>query len=108
MAQKTIPLNVKNEIALFIQILENEKLPIEKIILFGSFAHGKPHKWSDIDLCVVSPKFKDPVRAMQYLITHRPGDEVPAIEPIGFNPRDFKEGGGLIDEIKKTGIEIKI
>jgi predicted nucleotidyltransferase len=28
-------------------------LPVEKIILFGSFAYGTPHKDSDIDLYVV-------------------------------------------------------
>ncbi|OGF21740.1 hypothetical protein A2Y83_01205 [Candidatus Falkowbacteria bacterium RBG_13_39_14] len=25
----------------------------EKIILFGSYAWGKPHKWSDIDLFII-------------------------------------------------------
>lgn len=27
----------------------------EEIILFGSYAWGKPHKYSDIDLCVIVP-----------------------------------------------------
>ncbi len=30
----------------------------KKIILFGSQARGKTHEWSDVDLIVVSPKFK--------------------------------------------------
>ena len=25
----------------------------QKIVLFGSYAHGKPHAWSDVDLLVV-------------------------------------------------------
>ena len=32
--------------------------PIEKIIFFGSRAKGHPKKDSDIDLIIVSPKFK--------------------------------------------------
>ena len=32
--------------------------PIEKIILFGSRATGKQHKDSDIDLIIVSKKFR--------------------------------------------------
>jgi len=36
----------------------SKKIPIEKVILFGSRANGKPHKWSDFDLIIVSDKFK--------------------------------------------------
>jgi predicted nucleotidyltransferase len=37
-------------------ILESvDKKAIKKIILFGSHAYGKPHKQSDIDLCVIVP-----------------------------------------------------
>jgi predicted nucleotidyltransferase len=32
-----------------------ERFQPEKIILFGSFAYGTPHQWSDVDLLVVMP-----------------------------------------------------
>lgn len=32
-----------------------EELNPEEIILFGSYAWGTPHKYSDIDLCVIVP-----------------------------------------------------
>jgi predicted nucleotidyltransferase len=32
-----------------------EKKAIKKIILFGSYAYGKPHHHSDIDICVIVP-----------------------------------------------------
>jgi uncharacterized protein len=32
-----------------------EQFQPEKIILFGSFAYGSPHDWSDVDLLVVMP-----------------------------------------------------
>ena len=32
-----------------------EKFDPEKIILFGSYAYGEPHEWSDVDILVVMP-----------------------------------------------------
>lgn len=34
------------------------QFPIQKMYLFGSRAWGKPHRDSDVDLIVVSPRFK--------------------------------------------------
>lgn len=85
-----------------------EKIPVSKVVVFGSQAKGVPHKWSDIDVCVVSSKFIDPMQAMQFLLTKRENSEVSAgLEPVGFTPEDFESGGSLIDEIKRTGIELK-
>ena len=43
---------------------------IKKIILFGSYAYGKPNKNSDIDLCViVADKKKQPRCLFKYRIS---------------------------------------
>lgn len=85
-----------------------EKIPVTKVVVFGSHAKGATHKWSDIDVCVVSSRFTDPMEAMQFLLTKREDSEVSAgLEPVGFTPEDFESGGSLIDEIKRTGIELK-
>lgn len=31
---------------------------VEAVILYGSYIHGSPHDWSDIDLAVISPDFE--------------------------------------------------
>ena len=36
----------------------SKKIPVEKVILFGSRATGKIHKWSDFDLVIVSDEFE--------------------------------------------------
>jgi predicted nucleotidyltransferase len=36
-----------------------EKFDPKKIILFGSFAYGTPHEWSDVDLLVVMPAYNE-------------------------------------------------
>ncbi|MEK9130156.1 MAG: hypothetical protein AAB526_02055 [Patescibacteria group bacterium] len=41
MLKKTIPQKVKKEINEYIKILKDDKLPIKKVILFGSFVKGK-------------------------------------------------------------------
>ena len=35
-----------------------EKISITEVILFGSYATGSPHKYSDIDIAVISPDFE--------------------------------------------------
>ena len=34
----------------------------EKVILFGSYAYGKPHKYSDVDLFIVSEMNERPAK----------------------------------------------
>jgi predicted nucleotidyltransferase len=41
----------------FQKTLKAEGIQIDKIILYGSYASGKFHKDSDIDVAIVSPDF---------------------------------------------------
>ena len=52
----------------FISRLLSE-IPVEEVILFGSYAHGNPKEHSDIDLAIISDWFRDKTRieGMQYL-----------------------------------------
>ncbi|MFH1661557.1 MAG: nucleotidyltransferase domain-containing protein [Candidatus Falkowbacteria bacterium] len=109
MPKKTIPKKVNEQIKKYVQILKDDKLPIKKVFLYGSYAKNKQRKWSDIDLCIISPKFKDSWNATGYLWDKRKIFDINyTIEPIGFNVKDFKEGSSLIDEIKTTGVEIPV
>jgi len=108
MVKGTIPQKVRREIDEYIKVLKADKLPIKKAILFGSYGRGTQHKWSDIDLCIISPKFKNAFTAMQYLWLKRFKDSGLTIEPVGFSPDDFKIDSPLTFEIKRTGVEIDI
>lgn len=52
----------------FISRLAKE-IPVEEVILFGSYAHGNAKEHSDIDLAIISEWFRDKTRIqnMQYL-----------------------------------------
>ena len=52
----------RNQIEAYCRIVAREFKP-EKIILFGSFAYGKPTKDSDVDLVVIMPFRGSDVRA---------------------------------------------
>ncbi len=106
MARTRVPKKVLNSIAEYIDVLKKDRLPIENVYLFGSFAKGKQHRWSDIDLCIISKKFNDPWKATQYLWSKRVRDNGLTIEPVGFSKKDFLMNSPLTSEIKKTGIEV--
>jgi predicted nucleotidyltransferase len=110
MAKRKIPKTIEKQINDYLSVLKADGLPIEKAILFGSYAKNKQHKWSDIDLCVISPRFKDVWKAMEYLWEKRSIENINhVIEPIGFTLKDMNDDWDpLISEIKKTGIEIPV
>lgn len=106
MTSKKLPKKVQRSIESYIRVLKEDELPIKHVYLFGSYAKGKAKAWSDIDLCIVSPHFKDPWHALQYLWSKRIEDTGTTIEPIGFSPKDFSQKSPLIEEVKKSGIEM--
>ncbi|MBI2444269.1 MAG: nucleotidyltransferase domain-containing protein [Candidatus Magasanikbacteria bacterium] len=104
MVKRSLPKNVTKEIHDFIRALEADHLPITSVIVFGSYAKGTAHRWSDIDVCVVSPRFRDPWNAMHYLWSKRLHDSGLTIEPIGLRPADLRQKNELTNEIKRSGI----
>lgn len=108
MVKKRIPKDIKKIVRGYVKRLsEEEKLPIDRVIIFGSQVKGNSHRFSDIDVCIISPKFKDNLRAIEFLLTQRKKEEVRAgLEPVGFSKKDFQKGNSLIQEIKRTGVEL--
>jgi predicted nucleotidyltransferase len=87
----------------FITYLRNQGIKIDSAYLFGSFAKGTEHKWSDIDVAIISSdfsdnRFKEGVRLMKLSC-----DIDTRIEPVPFRPETFIDEDPLAWEIKKTG-----
>ena len=97
-------LGLLEEIEAYLKVLKKNKIKLQKVILFGSFAKNKQKSYSDIDLAVVSEDFeKDVIEAMMTLskLTIGVADR---IEPIALTPKEMKKKyHPLIGEIKKYG-----
>jgi len=85
----------------------SKQIPLQKVILFGSFAKGTTNQYSDIDLAVFSDYFKDMSRVdgIQFLLMNATDYDVD-LEPQPFTMDEYIEPVGLVKEILQTGIEI--
>lgn len=103
----------KNEIGALIRQFVKEakkKIRVEKIILFGSYAWGKPHMASDIDLAVVSPDFKrmsdiSRIGLLLKIIYKLKMPKLVDVEPLGFTSEELNNADyfDIAAEIKEKG-----
>jgi predicted nucleotidyltransferase len=87
----------------------NEEFPIKKMYLFGSMVSGKPHKYSDIDLLIVSTKFrklnffKRGAKMYNYWNLNYP------VDFLCYTPEEFqrlKKQVTIVSDAVKEGVEI--
>ena len=100
-------IKAKKIVKRYAEKLKQENYPFSAIYLFGSYAKGKAHKWSDIDIAVISDKLKKNKDENENLLWHIRRQVDSMIEPHGFTKKDFEdECNPMAYEIKKTGIRI--
>jgi predicted nucleotidyltransferase len=82
-------------------------IKIDKAILFGSVLTGKSNENSDIDLALFSTNFTDNILQNLDLIAminiRFPDLDIHTYPTTAFNGKGF-----LLDEIKKSGLEMKL
>jgi predicted nucleotidyltransferase len=87
-------------------------LPVDKAILFGSYAKGYATELSDVDICFFMPDYKgkEPYEIIAELL--RLGRafggkyrEVP-FEPLVFETVDLQDDTPFIREVLATGVEL--
>jgi len=105
MVQKT---NIIKKLEEFGQKLQSE-LDVKKVILFGSYARGNPTRDSDIDMIVVSPKFRGiPFYKRSRGLRKKFALRVP-MDIICLTPKEFEEKKkeiSIVAEAVKEGKEI--
>jgi uncharacterized protein len=88
-------------------LVKEKKYDIKKAYLFGSYAMGKEHKESDIDLALIIPNNSDTLELqIQFMFLSR-GFSVD-IEPHPIKEEDFNVMNPLAYEIMKTGFEFNL
>ncbi len=83
-----------------------EKFDPERIILFGSFAYGKPHPYSDVDLLVIMETDTSPLAKQleiaRALSPHPFGMDILVYAPREINSR-VKKGDYFLRDILAKG-----
>src|SRR5580698_935497 len=86
-----------------------EGVHLKKVILFGSYAHNKQRRYSDVDVALVADEFEGFVfNDLDLFIHTKIKKPYSKIQVQTFPTSHFKKGDPFIDEIKRTGIEIKL
>lgn len=83
-----------------------EKYQPEKVILYGSFAHGNPHKDSDVDLFIIK-KTKKPRTQRHLEVDRMLLDRSLPLDILVYTPREIAkrllEGDFFIEDIIEHG-----
>lgn len=81
------------------------KFKPEKVILFGSFAYGKPRPSSDVDLLIIKKSKKKKVERIKEVLMEVKS-KLP-LEPLVYTPKEIKErldlGDFFFQDIFKKG-----
>jgi predicted nucleotidyltransferase len=96
-----------NKVKQFLDACAQIPIKIDKAILFGSAVNNKSGSNADIDLALFSPVFSDNILKNLDIIG-LVNIQFPEIDVHTYPTTDFNKHGLLIDEIKKTGVEISI
>jgi len=87
--------------------IEAHGIKLRAVFLYGSFAKGTQHEWSDIDVAMVADEFSgftfDDKKLFPYMGFKSPYTR---IETKTYPTDYFKQGDPFIEEITKTGIKI--
>ncbi|KAF0135131.1 MAG: DNA polymerase beta-like region [Candidatus Saganbacteria bacterium] len=97
--------DIKKLISQYIKSI-SQKIPINKVILFGSYATGNPNKYSDIDLAVISSKFSEKTHLKDLKLLWTEAAKINSkIEPLPFSTEETKntDSRSFLGNILKNG-----
>ena len=103
----TIDPEIGQKVLEFGRILERDGIPVDKLLIFGSYAKHRNRKDSDIDVAVVSSAFgKDDIEEMQMLFKKRQHIDT-RIEPHPLSSEEYQNGySPIVEEIRRYGVEV--
>ena len=102
MVETTIALNKARS---FVKECNEAGLFFNKVYLFGSFAKGNAHEWSDVDLLLVSDQFtRNTFENIKLYL--KINARYPEVETHTYPTDYFLKGDSFIEDILKTSIEV--
>jgi predicted nucleotidyltransferase len=101
-----IPIKIHRLLKKYVEELEKNRIPIRQAVLFGSYAAGGSHEWSDIDIALVSDVFEGMRIRDRNKIRKITLDISTDLSPLPFRPEDFTPEDPFVREILEHGINI--
>ena len=101
---------IRDIILQYVNVLTTNGIRVEKAVLYGSWASGKVHSGSDLDLAIISPDFgKDRFEEGKKLLQIAWRVD-PRIEPVPISSESYENDTWipLIYEIRQKGIEVQL
>ncbi|MDR0548075.1 MAG: nucleotidyltransferase domain-containing protein [Deltaproteobacteria bacterium] len=84
-----------------------QNMPVEKVVLYGSYATGLARDDSDVDVCFFIPDFGDKDRHEIIVMMLKLAFKYDLyIEPVAFEVSDLYDDNPFVKEVLRTGIEI--
>lgn len=80
-------------------------LTFYKVFIFGSFAKGNMHEWSDIDLLLISDQFSENVFDNLKMYS-KINIKYPIIETHPYPTNYYKNGDSFIEQVTRESIEL--
>jgi len=90
----------------YLLAVSQQGIPVKVGVLFGSSVTGKMHKWSDIDLLVISSRFDKQRRRRDIdLLWHIAAEIDSRIEPIAVGEKQYQENDSswIIESARREG-----
>jgi predicted nucleotidyltransferase len=84
------------------------RMPVSKVVLFGSYAKGTASELSDIDICFFLDSFngKQRIEVIAELLSIAGNYKGVFFEPIAFPVSEIERGNPFVREILETGKEL--
>jgi predicted nucleotidyltransferase len=103
--------SVINSVKKYLRQLIKRGIPVQYGVLFGSWAKGHPHEWSDIDLLVVSSRFDGERRREDINLLWRTAARTDnRIEPVPVGRIQYESDAGspIIEIARREGLVINL
>jgi hypothetical protein len=91
--------------------LQKQGISVRFGVVFGSWAKGLAHRWSDIDLVVVSPQFDRSPSWTSVTTLWRQAARIDSrIEPVACGEKQWQEDNvsGILDVARREGERVSI
>jgi HEPN domain-containing protein len=101
----TVPASIAKSVERFLAEVKRRQR-VAAAYLYGSQTKGIAAEWSDIDLAIISPDFSADLFQEQLNLMRLAAQIDDRIEPRPFRPDDFNTTEPLVNEIKRTGVQV--